>query len=182
MKIELSLSQQDWRRYYRLFHRHVQHQGFSSADKRDVIVNYTILALYIIAIASYFWLEVDFYPVAAILACMWGIDILRYYNHLRYRSDERFRPGDNARYLQVMVFDDEGLTLTRKGYCASASWEMVKKITREKGMILIYSDAMSAWFIPEEQLDDSDSFYEFITSRYQLSKAEADVEATHQIA
>ena len=75
-----------------------------------------------------------------------------------------FEPSNKGAFCgeHTFYFTKSGIDIESVDYSGHYSWDVVKRVGRSSGMILIFIGAMTAFLFPEDQLDDPEAFYKNI--------------------
>lgn len=85
-----------------------------------------------------------------------------------FKVRKSFEPSDTGSFCGVhrFRFTEQGIESEGNGFVTNHSWQIVKKVERTQGMILIYFDTAIAYAFPESKLSDPDGVYKYILERF----------------
>ena len=166
MEIQINLQIEDWKLYQSYIAKELpkQHKNWMSSFWVNLFV-WMVVAIIFMALFQRF--SHFHWPTAISISIFFVlISVLFFFNMLKIRK--AYEPLENGTFCgsHTFAFTGEGITSEGKGYEAHYSWEVVKKIERAPGMILIYIDKAYAFVFPESKLDNPDEFYNFISEQY----------------
>lgn len=101
--------------------------------------------------------------VTGILVC---IAIMTFFKFKKYYR--AYEPDVDGVFIGThkYKFDEDGIHSYGKGYESRHSWDIVKTIKKEAGMIMLFIDTSAAFIIPEEKVEDSDALFNHISNLY----------------
>lgn len=81
------------------------------------------------------------------------------FQSLRLRN--AFKPSEEGSFVGTHNFDfaRHGISVQGKGYHSVHSWDIVHRVHRANGQIMIFHDTAAAFVFPEDRLENPDSFY-----------------------
>lgn len=166
MEIQINLQKEDWKLYQSYIEKELPKKQKTWMD--SIWVNmfvWMVVAIVFMTIlrniSHFHW------PTAASVAIFFVlISALFFFNIFKIRK--AFEPQESGTFCgsHRFIFSGEGIASKGKGYEGRHSWEIVKKIERAPGMILIFLDTAYAYVFPESKLDNPDKFYNYISEQY----------------
>jgi len=112
-------------------------------------------------LSDFHWPSAGF--VIGILIC---IAIMAFY---KFKKNYRvYEPAIDGAFVGTHKyrFDEDGIHSYGKGYESKHSWEIVKSIEKEAGLIMLFIDTSAAFIIPEEKVDNPDDLFNHISDLY----------------
>ncbi len=166
MEIEIDLQKEDWKLYQRYIEKELpkHHKIWMDSFWVNLFV-WMVIAIVFMAvfqqISHFHWPTAISVTVFFVL-----ISALFFFNMLKIRK--AFEPLESGVFCgsHKFIFSSQGIVSEGNGYKGYHSWEIVKKIERTSGLILIYLDNVYAYVFPEIKLDNPDEFYHYILEQY----------------
>lgn len=162
MEFELKLEKADW------------HVFNTYLCKRLSLKNKTLFDNFFFSV--FIWMIIGFviiiilkmfggfhWPTAAVTSLVFVfVYLIIFYKNKKIQT--AFEPMDNGSFCRAHIykFSEEGIS-TGDG---TISWDMILKIERAQGMIMLYMDTAFALIFPEHKLEHPDKFYEYISAQY----------------
>jgi len=171
MEIQINLQKEDWKLYQSYIEKELPKQQKTWVDSFWVNV-FVWMVMGIIFMTIFQNLSHFHWPTATLVAIFFVlISALFFFNMFKIRK--AFEPLENGTFCgsHKFTFTPEGIASEGKGYEGHHSWEIVKKIERAPGMILIYLDKAYAYVFLESKLDNPDEFYNYISEQYSNVKS-----------
>lgn len=163
MEIEIELTLADWQRFHRyLLHRKQKTlKGFVSGGARNHLVVFVLLALIFMTLFAYLdrvhWPTAFFVgTVAIVVMALFLINLLRLQRALA--------PSEGGPFVgrHRFVFDSQGIHTAGDGYRSFHEWRIVKAVTRNDGLIMLFLDTTLAFILPEERLTAPDEVFDLV--------------------
>lgn len=166
MEIQIDLQKEDWKLYQAYLEKELPKHHKTWMDSFWVnLFGWMVIAIVFMTVfqqnSNFHW------PTAISVAVFFVlISAIFFFNMLKIRK--AFEPLESGVFCgsHKFTFSSEGIASEGNGYNGCHSWEIVKKIERSSGMILIYLDKVYAYVFPETKLDNPDEFYQFISEQY----------------
>lgn len=166
MEIQISLQKEDWKRYQSYIEKaHLKQQN---TWMNSFWVNMLVWMVIAIIFMTIFQNFSNFHWPTAISVAVFFVLIFAFFLFNMLKIRKAFEPLENGVFCgkHKFTFTGKGIASEGKGYEGNHSWEIVKKIERAPGMILIYLDTANAYVFPESKLDNPDELYNFISEQY----------------
>jgi hypothetical protein len=166
MEIQITLQKEDWKLYQSYIEKALPKQQKTWMDSFWINL-FVWMGLAMVFMAIFQSFSHFHWPTAASVAIFFVlIFVLFLFNMFKIRK--AFEPLESGIFCgrHKFTFTSDGIITEGKGYEGHHSWEIVKKIERAPGMILIYLDKVYAYVFPESKLDDPDEFYNYISEQY----------------
>ena len=166
MEIQITLQKEDWRLYQSYIERELPKRSKTWMDGLWVkIFIWMVMGIVFMTIFQCF--SCFHWPTAAYTAIFFLLISAVFFFNL-FKMRKAFEPLENGAFCgsHKFTFTSEGIASEGKGYKGHHSWEIVKKIERAPGMILIYFDTAYAYIFPESKLDNPDEFFNYISELY----------------
>lgn len=166
MEIQITLQKEDWKLYRGYIEKELPKHLKTWMDGFWVNMLSWILVSFVFM--SIFNKYSEFHWPTAISLGVFFIIISALFFFGMFKIRRAFEPSEDGMFCgdHLFTFDDYGVKSQGKGYESFHSWEVVKKIERAQGMVMIYLDTAYAYVFPESKLNDPDGFYNFISDRY----------------
>ncbi len=170
MEIHINLTKLDWSK----FQTHVEKELPKKYKtwRESIWFNFLVwFFLGIIFMVIFNQFSTFQWQTAVFVAMIFFLIFLVFILNLR-KLRKSFEPLDNGVLCgsHVFKFTDNGIESKGKGYNGHHSWDIVKKIERASGMVLIYLDTAYAFIFPESELDDPEEFYSYVTKKFTNAK------------
>ena len=109
----------------------------------------------------------EFHLLTGLLVGVFFIVLLIFLIVNAQQMKKAFEPNADGVFCgdHTFIFDDKGIHSSGSGYHGFHSWQIVKNIEREDGVIMIFLDTALAFLFPEDRLDDPEGFYAFIKNK-----------------
>jgi len=169
MEVQITLQREDWSTYQSYITKALPRKYRTWMD--SFWANTAILTIFAIVFMLIFRRHNNFHwPTAISTGIFFSLLVALFFFNL-YKIRKAFVPQENGIFCGThkFTFSDEGIASEGKGYVGHHSWEIVHRIEREQGMILIYLDTAYAYVFPESKLADPDGFYRYVSERYSIS-------------
>ncbi|WP_299948240.1 YcxB family protein [uncultured Microbulbifer sp.] len=166
MEIQITLQKEDWKQYQSYIEKELPKHLKTWMD--SPWINMLIWMVIAFVFLSIFNRHSTFHWFTAISVSVFFILISTLFIFNMFKIRRAFEPSDQGTFCgsHKFTFDDSGINSEGRGYKGTQSWEIVKKIERAQGMIMIYLDTTYAYVFPESKLEDPDGFYKYISERY----------------
>ena len=166
MEIQIKLEKEDWKKYQSYLEKELPKHSKSWMNSFWVqMLIWMILAFIFMVIFQNF--SAFHWPTAASVAIFFILfAALWVFNIIKIRK--AFEPSETGLLcgIHTFKFTEHGIDSEGKGYTGYHGWEIVKKVERAKGMIIVYVDTAYAYVFPESKLDNPDNFYAYILDQY----------------
>jgi hypothetical protein len=170
MEIQIELEKEDWKKFQSYIAKEIPKQYKTWMD--SFWVNVIIWMVVAFVFMSIFKKFSDFHGPTAISVAVFFVLIFALFIFSAIRIRKAFEPLASGIFCgrHHFTFSSEGISSKGKGYEAFHSWEIVKKVERAPGMILIYLDKAYAFMFPEAKLAEPDGFYQYISEQFSKVK------------
>lgn len=170
MQIEIDLDQSDWSRYQTFVEKTLPAESKKVPSKRWM--NVLLWALTILFLLALNFIERFDWPTAIFVSLVF----ISFFSALVVQlKDARkaFEPAVDGVFCgrHKFMFTEEGIASSGRGYHGLHSWNLVKKVVRAEGMILIFLDTIFAYVLPESKLPNADELYEYVTRQHRSAIA-----------
>ena len=172
MQIEIDLEKADWAKYQTYVEKRLPAQASLAVNKRwRTILIWLLTIMFLLAlnfVRHFDWPTALF--VAAVFIALFGVVLIQLAS-----VRKAFEPAADGVFCghHKFTFTDEGIASSGRGYHGLHSWNLVKKVIRAEGMILIFLDTIFAYVLPESKLADPDALFEHVTQQYQAAQTRA---------
>lgn len=166
MDIQITLETEDWKKFQSYMERELPKNLKSWMNSFWVnMLIWVVVAFIFVSIYDHF---TTFHWPTAISVGVFVVVIAALYILNVYKIRKAFEPSEEGTFCgeHHFRFTDQGIESEGRGYSGRHSWEIVKKVERVRGMILIYIDTAYAFVFPESKLSDPERFYKYILERY----------------
>ncbi len=156
MEFEIDLSADHWKRFnhYLLKQKAKESQGVFSGFWFNMVLWFILTLTIIIILKSSFYLH---WPtVILVIGFIILFYLYFYWNNIKLRK--ALVPSQNGTFVGKKIYrlDDVGINEEAKGYSTKYSWDVIESAVIANGLILAFTDNISAFIFPVDQLDDSD--------------------------
>lgn len=163
MEILIDLQKEDWKRYQAYIEKELPKRQKIWMDSFWVnLIIWMVMAIVFMVIFQTFRY---FHWPTAISVTTFFVLISAFFFFNVFRIRKAFEPLESGTFCGIhkFTFSDHGVASEGKGYKSHHSWEVVKRVERAPGMILIYLDKVYAYVFPESKLDSPEEFYQYIS-------------------
>lgn len=171
MEIQIKLDKNDWKKYQ----KHIENELPKSLNLwiNNFWINMVSWMVVTIAFMTIFKRFSEFHGPTAISVAVFFILIFAIFKLNMFKVRKAFEPSEIGTFCgeHTFIFSDDGIVSKGAGYSAKHSWEIVKKVERANGMVLVYLDTCSAFLFPEAKLENPEQFYTDL-SQYHLNSAD----------
>ena len=171
MEITIDLEQKDWGNYQSYIERALSPE--MNVLGKQWWVNVLIWA----ALTVFFMFLLERmktfdWPTAIFVATIFIIVAVLFVVQL-VRARKAFLPAEDGVFCgrHTFVFSEQGIASRGHGYQGVHSWDLVRKIVRAQGMILIFLDTVYAYVLPESKLTDPDKLFEHVNTLHRAATA-----------
>jgi len=166
MEIQITLQKEDWKQYQGYIEKELPKHLKTWMD--STWINMLIWMVIAFVFMSIFNQHSTFHWPTAISVGVFFIIIWALFIFNMFKVRRAFEPSEQGTFCgsHQFSFDDHGISSEGMGYKGTHSWEVVKKIERAQGLIMIYLDTAYAYVFPESKLNDPDGFYKYISERH----------------
>ena len=170
MNISITLDSDDWFE----FHQYISKRLITAFKKATDgfwfnLVLWAVLTILFLFIFNYFT-EFHFPTAGLTLIIFVLVFFVLHLKSQKYVRAYEPKPGGVFVGLHNFEFDENGIQSSSNRYKAKHSWDIVQKIIRDNGMIMIFIDTAMAFIFPEKKLQDPDEFYRQVTAYYENHK------------
>ncbi len=162
MEIDIQLTKEDWIKFNKFVQKRSLKnlKGFAGSFFGNMVIWLLLIAIFVIlflTVKTWHWPTAIF--VATVFIVMIGLSLWNI-----YRMQSSLMPSENGSFIgkHHFVFDDNGIHSQGKGYKGYHSWEVVKSIERQSGIIIFFLDTAFGYVFPEDRLDYPAEFLERI--------------------
>lgn len=170
MHIEINLDQSDWSRYQTFVEKTLPAASKNAQSKRWLNVLLWVLTIgFLLAlnfIERFDWPTATF--VSLVFISFFGALVVQLKD-----ARKAFEPAVDGVFCghHKFTFTEEGIATSGHGYHGQHSWDLVKKIVRVEGMILIFLDTIYAYVLPESKLANADALFDYVTRQHRAALA-----------
>jgi len=158
MKINITYDKDDWTSY--LSSLKLTHLNFDKFWEDNLWILLSITAIGIIILIIWIIGLIDFHWQTALTV---AIILILYFFVILFSLDyPEPNPDGVFRGTHTFHFTSEGIEIHGDGFSSNYSWKVVKEITDQDSMILIYIDSIQALFFPKNKLKNPMKFYSFV--------------------
>lgn len=160
MNIKIKYEKSDWKAFRKCL------KGMISTPRRsllDRIVPAIAFWMVMGIIATFYYEKVTMFHIpTAILSIVLMMAVFVSQSYRVKRRLKFYEPSENGDFLGEHEFQFEETsfkTISRSSEC-QYKWDVVLKIERAEGMIMLFVDSARAFILPENQLDNPDDIYQ----------------------
>ncbi len=170
MEIEIDLDKTDWAKYQAYVQKTLPAEAKAGLSKRWTNILLWILTIgFLLALnllERFDWPTAIF--VSLVFISFFGILLFQLWT-----ARNAFEPSADGVFCgrHTFTFTDEGIASRGRGYHGLHAWELVKRVVRAEGMILIFLDSIYAYVLPESKLPDPDEVFDFVTRQHRAALA-----------
>ena len=165
MDIEINLDKQDWRNYQSYVERELSkhHRTWMDSFWVNVIVWFVVAFSFMFI----FQQKSNFHWPSAISAAIIFVLIFMVFIFNIYKMKKAFEPSANGVFCgkHKFTFTENEIISEGKGYTGQHSWEIVQRIEKSRGMVLIFIDTAYAFVFPESKLENPEEFYNYVVEQ-----------------
>ena len=169
MQIEIDLDKADWARYQTYVEKTLPAEAKPAVNKRWHTILIWVLTIMFLLALNFFehfdWPTAMF--VAAAFVALFGVLLIQLAS-----TRKAFEPAADGVFCghHRFSFTSEGIASSGRGYRGLHSWNLVKKVVRAEGMILIFLDTIFAYVLPESKLENPVALFEYVTQQHQAAQ------------
>lgn len=160
MEFKLELGKEDWRAFNGYLCKKVSAKNKTIFDNFFINVSVWMIIGFVIIFTTkqyggFHW------PTAAVTSIVFiFLYLVIFIKHKKLQA--ALEPMDNGSFCRELTYkiSQEGIS-TEDG---TISWDLILRIERAQGMIMLYLDTAFALIFPEQKLEHPDKFYDYISS------------------
>lgn len=165
MKIRVRYDKEDWEKFQAFLVKDVRRTTKTWWDSAWFnFISWFVIAFLFLTV---FQTMTEFsWPSAGITGLLFTYIYVQFVlNGIRYKRD--YAPSEHGTFIgeHVFNFSDDTIQSSGKGYEASHSWDVVKRVERTSDAIYVFIDTAYAYIFPAAKLADPDNFYHYVSQK-----------------
>lgn len=158
MEIDIQLTKEDWMK----FNKFVQKRTLKNLKgvAGGLFGNLVIwLVLTVIFVILFLTVKVWHWPTAIFITTIFMVMMSLFLWNL-YRMQSSLMPSEQGTFIgkHHFVFNENGIYSEGKGYKGYHSWDVIKSIESNSGLIILFLDTAYGYLFPENQLENAAEF------------------------
>ena len=166
MEITINLDREDWKNYQKYIDRELP-KSVKSTFKSFLsnLVLWFFLALGFMFVFQH--VGAFDWPTAITVGVVFLIFFALFIINM-LKIKKAYEPSEKGVFVgkHKFIFNEEGIVSSGNGYEGNHSWQIIKKIVRSDGMIILFLDTAFAFIFPEKKLDNPDELYRYIEEKF----------------